>query len=317
MLVFVGPHGVRSGWRVLLFLVLTIILTGVAALALRGRGFGSDTAMLLQQATGVAAAGLATWIASRVEHRGWQDYGFGPVYRWRNLVSGMAAGFTALALLMALLYGAGFYRLARGPMQGAELAKWALYWAAVFVCVGLAEESLMRGYPMHTLARGIGFWPAALIVAVLFGLGHIGNRGEEVVGIANACLAGVVFAYTVRWTGSLWWAIGCHISWDWAETFFFGVADSGVPARHSWMLGTPAGPAWLSGGTVGPEGSVFAAAALLALAVAARYTAPCHHSAGLDRLPTPPASAPSEILPPASEESASRSMYSADSDDTN
>lgn len=301
--VFTGPQGVRSGWRVTLFLLLAMALAVIAGgplhyLAPRG----TDALLLLQQAAVAIAAATATWIIARVESRPFISYGLGPVYRGRNLIAGLAAGFIALATLMGVLVGGGFYRLARTSLQGAELVQWVLYWLLVFVCVGFAEEMLMRGYALFTLARNIGFWPGAAIVSALFGLGHIGNSGEEVVGIANACLAGLVFAYSVRWTGSLWWAIGCHISWDWAETFFFGVADSGVPARHSWMLGTPAGPVWLSGGTVGPEGSILAAAALMLLIPIIRYTAPRYRAPELDRLVIPtPVSVPCEIPPPASE----------------
>jgi uncharacterized protein len=281
-----------------------VVLTAIGAIPLRfAVTRGSDAAMLAQQALGAAAGLAATWVVSRLESRAWWSYGLGAVNRWRNLVGGMAAGFIALAGLMALLSGLGFYRLARGPLHGGELAQWGLYWTVVFVCVGIAEETLMRGYPLYTLARGIGFWPAAAIVSAIFGIGHLGNYGEEMVGIANACLAGLVFAYSVRWTGSLWWAIGCHISWDWAETFFFGVADSGIPARHSWMIGTPAGPAWLSGGSVGPEGSVLAAVALLGLAAAVRFAAPWQAVPELERQ-TAIDAPPEEAAGPPAEQSA-------------
>jgi uncharacterized protein len=316
--VFVGPSGIRSGWRVLLFLLITLVLTVFLAIPLRlVVTRGSDASMFAQQALAATAVLCATFLLSRMETRAWWSYGLGAAGRWRNLTSGIAAGFTVLAGLMAALSAGGFYRIARGPLHGTEPTQWALYWAAVFLCVGLTEELVMRGYPLHTLARNMGFWPAAAIVAAIFGLGHLGNSGEAVLGILNAGVAGLVFAYSVRWTGSLWWAIGCHAAWNWAETFFFGVADSGIPARHSLLVGTPAGPEWLSGGAVGPEGSVLAAAALAVLAVAVRFTAAPHPAPELERQVIPPASEPGEIQPPASEESASRSTYSVGSDDTN
>jgi hypothetical protein len=123
-----------------------------------------------------------------------------------------------------------------------------------------------------------------MALSLLFGAGHMGNRGEEVIGIANAVLAGLVFAFSVKWSGTLWWAIGCHFSWDWGETFFYGVANSGGPSHHHFLSGVAAGPAWLSGSTVGPEGSVFATVVLLLLAAAMRFTTPRYQEAGLDRL---------------------------------
>lgn len=47
-----------------------------------------------------------------------------------------------------------------------------------------------------------------------------------------------------------------HAAWDWAETYFFGVPDSGLPANGHLLNTTLSGNKWMSGGTVGPEGSV-------------------------------------------------------------
>ena len=73
---------------------------------------------------------------------------------------------------------------------------------------------------------------------------------------------------SVRVTGSAWWASGCHASWDWAETYFYGAADSGNVASGHYLTTTPAGPAFWSGGTDGPEGSVLVLGAVLLLLVA-------------------------------------------------
>jgi hypothetical protein len=70
----------------------------------------------------------------------------------------------------------------------------------------------------------------------------------------------VVFALfasvTLRYTGSLWLAVGAHAGWNWGQSFFYGVSDSGLRAK-GYLLGPSFhGPVWLTGGTVGPEGSV-------------------------------------------------------------
>jgi hypothetical protein len=49
--------------------------------------------------------------------------------------------------------------------------------------------------------------------------------------------------------------IGFHAAWDWGETFFYGVPDSGFPAKGHLFNPTFAGPVWLTGGSAGPEGS--------------------------------------------------------------
>jgi len=113
-----------------------------------------------------------------------------------------------------------------------------------------------------------GFWQAAWVTSTLFGFIHTGNNGENWMGIFAAALIGFVFCVSVRVTGTAWWAIGCHAAWDWAETFFYGAADSGLPAQGHYLTTTAAGnPLW-SGGADGPEGSLLVLGVILLLLAA-------------------------------------------------
>jgi membrane protease YdiL (CAAX protease family) len=107
-------------------------------------------------------------------------------------------------------------------------------------------------------AESAGFWQAAWVTSTLFGFIHTGNGGENWIGIFGAAFIGLVFCVSVRVTGSAWWAIGCHAAWDWAETYFYGAADSGNVATGHYLTTSPAGAALWSGGTDGPEGSLLA-----------------------------------------------------------
>src|SRR5205823_4346240 len=93
--------------------------------------------------------------------------------------------------------------------------------------VGLSEEFLFRGYTQYTLARGMGFWPAALCLSLVFGAAHLRNPGEGIVGAANVAVTGLVFAFALRRTGNLWLAVGWQGTFDFGETFVYSVADSG------------------------------------------------------------------------------------------
>lgn len=105
-------------------------------------------------------------------------------------------------------------------------------------------------------APSAGFWNAAWFTSTFFGFGHTGNAGENWIGIFAAAFIGFVFCVSVWVTGSAWWAIGCHAAWDWAETYFYGTADSGfVAPGHLLSTSTGGNPLW-SGGTDGPEGSL-------------------------------------------------------------
>lgn len=121
---------------------------------------------------------------------------------------------------------------------------------------------------LHLIRAGnVGFWLAAWVTSTLFGFVHVGNNGENWVGIFAAAAIGFVFCVSVWLTGSVWWAIGCHAGWDWGETYFYGTADSGMAARGHYLSTSPAGnPLW-SGGMDGPEGSILVVGAILLLLV--------------------------------------------------
>src|SRR5262245_57333189 len=99
---------------------------------------------------------------------------------------------------------------------------------------------------------------------------HARNPGETRLGLAAVFVFGLFFALMSRRAGSLWPAIGFHAAWDWGESFFFGVANSGTVMRGQLLQPAWQGPDWLTGGSAGPEGSILIRArlAFAALAVA-------------------------------------------------
>ena len=100
------------------------------------------------------------------------------------------------------------------------------------------------------------FWQAAWVSSTGFGFIHTFNHGENWIGILAAAAIGFVFCVSVWLTGSAWWAIGCHTAWDWAESFFYGTADSGFTAKGHYLSTISTGPSLWSGGADGPEGSI-------------------------------------------------------------
>lgn len=112
------------------------------------------------------------------------------------------------------------------------------------------------------------FWQAAWVTSTGFGFLHTANDGETWIGIFAAAAIGFVFCVSVRVTGSAWWALGCHASWDWAETYFYGTADSGYVAHGHYLSTVPVGnPLW-SGGADGPEGSLLVLPVILLMLLA-------------------------------------------------
>jgi uncharacterized protein len=269
--VFVGPDGIRAGWSVLLFIALTlaigyVILSGLRAAAHRLGHLPSPTSV-----AGSALGDLliivvilgATAIMARIEGRSTWDYGLKDP-RWaRQFAAGAFWGFVLISGLIGLLWATGHLVFDGRLIHGQAIVEDALWLGVAFVLTGVAEEILGRGYLQYTLARGIGFWPAAILLGIGFGLLHSGNPGETPIGLTSAGLAGFVFAFALYRTGSLWWPIGAHFGWDWGQSYFYGVPDSGLMLPGHLQATHPMGADWLSGGTVGPEGSVFVFIAFL------------------------------------------------------
>jgi hypothetical protein len=257
---FLGPDGLRPGWGLAFYLVMFYPLHRLTSewmfdWASKYVSLRASDALL--ELTALVAAVIPALVLARVEHRPWKAYGlplgkaFGKLF-W----VGALWGFAAISVLLGILYGVGAFEFGHLALHGARIAKFAAYWAVIFLLVGLFEEFLLRGYTQFTLARGLGFWPAAVTLSCAFGLIHIGNGGENWLGILAAAAIGFFFCLTLRRTGSLWFAVGFHAAWDWGESFFYSVPDSGTISPGHLLSSSFHGSPWLTGGTVGPEGSV-------------------------------------------------------------
>jgi len=157
--------------------------------------------------------------------------------------------------------------------------------------VGLYEEFLFRGYPQAALGKLIGFWPSAIALSIGFGLVHKANRGENWIGVISVMLVGLLFAFTLKRTGNLWYAVGLHAGFDWAQSFIYSVPDSGeVLQGHLWNSSLH-GPDWLTGGSVGPEGSVFCFLTMGLQFLVVLWLFPAHKVETLPKAPEPAESA--------------------------
>jgi membrane protease YdiL (CAAX protease family) len=219
----------------------------------------------------IAAAELAlcvlavTAVMARVSRRPTRDFGLGGPDRMRNFLIGIVSGLGLLSLLLLGLYLASAVSLGPATAITDVALSYGIYYALVMLAVAFGEEGLYRGYALVALSEGISFWPATLVLAALFGLQHAFNRGETALGLVAAGLFGIVVAYSFRRTRSLWFGYGFHASWDYGETFIFGVPNSGATFPGGLFHPEFHGPAWLTGGSAGPEGSILI---VLVLAVA-------------------------------------------------
>ncbi len=256
---FLGPEGLRSGWGFAFYLTMFLVLQWPVADLAWSHDFGANGLWnkMLEEFGNFVAAIIPAVVLAQVERRPWKAYGlplkqaFGGGF-W----IGALWGFSAISLLMCALYGLHVFAFGHVILHGARMARFAAYWALMFLLVGFFEEFFLRGYSQFTLARGVGFWPAAVVLSCSFGLFHLRNEGEHWTGLLAAAFIGFFFCLTLRRTGSLWFAVGFHAAWDWGETFLYSVPDSGMVAPGHLLSSSLRGAPWLSGGSVGPEGSM-------------------------------------------------------------
>lgn len=321
--IFFGSDGLRAGWALLiavtvffgLFSVLSYVLQFLHLAPHVQETSVTPGAVLYSEGFAFLLVAAVTWIMSRIEDRPVSTYGLGGQRRLSLLLAGAFWGLAFLSLLVLILVKSGFLIIDGSQLHGTDIIRYALLWIPPFLTIAFFEEYLFRGYLLYTLTRGFtglyrratdpsrsaafGFWTAALLLSIGFGLTHRSNAGESPVGLFCAAFIALVFCFSIWRTGSLWWAIGFHAAWDWAESFLYGVADSGVTVRFHLLATHPAGQPLLSGGATGPEGSLLAIpiAALTAVVIAltlrgrTRYSnllkaakAPSGHS---DSLPGP------------------------------
>lgn len=326
--VFIGPHGLRAGWSVLLFAAMYYLFREVIGTLFYAAGLVHDEpidsapAVLVSELVPLLSLVAAALIMTLIEDRRIESYNLAGTRRMLHFLSGLAAGFAALSLLVAALACGGWMRLGPASLSIAQAAGIGIVWAVAFLLVAGVEEGLFRCYSLSTLTRGINFWwalaaqiglclylaftgggngawgvyiaaalgvvpcyivhqkaaarsaafwQASWVTSTFFGYYHTANGGENWIGIFAAAFMGFVFCVSVHLTGSAWWALGCHAAWDWAETFFYGAADSGIQGQGHFLTAGPAGnPLW-SGGADGPEGSLLVFGAILLLFLLALY----------------------------------------------
>jgi membrane protease YdiL (CAAX protease family) len=251
------PDSLRAGWGFAFYAMTFYLLQRVAGDLVEAWNLGALRAATALEFAFFVAAAIPALVLARIEHRRWGVYGlplrqaFGKLF-W----VGAAWGFAGITLLLGVLHGLHAFNFGHIVLHGARVAKFAAFWAGTFLLVGFYEEFLFRGYSLFTLARGIGFWSAALALSATFGLIHLGNGGEDWRGVLAAAVIGFFLCLTLRRTGSLWFAVGFHAAWDWGESFFYSVPDSGSVSPGHLLSSSFRGATWLTGGSVGPEGSV-------------------------------------------------------------
>ncbi len=196
--------------------------------------------------------------------------GLGPRSGIRDLVLGALLGLALFSAVIAELAIGGHYAIG-GVHLSPELGVTVL----LVILAAAFEELLFRGVVFRLIEQWAGTWIALAVSAAIFGLVHGANPGATWVStLAIALEAGVLLAAAYVVAGNLWFPIGLHFAWNFAEGPIFGTQVSGHDFGADIVAARVSGAPLITGGAFGPEAGVCAiltclvvAAALLALAV--------------------------------------------------
>jgi membrane protease YdiL (CAAX protease family) len=259
---FRGPSLPFVFLRLCLYLVLdegiSYALQWLAQFVLQSWLYASlPNRMVLGESIDLVSAFVAALMMARLEGRAFGEYGLPGRTAFRKMFwLGALFGLVEISTVLGVIAAMGGYRFGDLAVHGGDLWRWGILWGAAFLVVGFYEEFAFRGYIQFTLAQGVGFWPTAIVLSLIFGVMHATNPGESLLGVAGVVASGLFWCLTLRRTGSLWFAVGMHASFDFAETFLYSVPDSGMIFPGHLSNATLHGSAWLTGGTAGPEASV-------------------------------------------------------------
>ncbi|HET6980143.1 MAG TPA: type II CAAX endopeptidase family protein [Pyrinomonadaceae bacterium] len=279
--IFLNDVGrLRSGWRLLIFVVMFVIVSFLIATVLRAgfvviRSFAPPlphpefiTEVIFRIGLLGAALGAGFLCVKFLEGLPWRSLGLTFHTGWfRDLAIGFAIGFASLVIAVAIAFKGLHFSFSSAPLM--PTIRSMIGSAILLFVAALAEEAMFRGYGLQTLSRAKLAWIGVFLTSVPFGLVHLGNP-NVVPGVtfANTALAGVWLAAAYLRTRSLWLPLGVHWAWNWALGWFFGLPISGIDLVSNPLLrAEESGPKWLTGGSYGIEGGVACTISLIIITI--------------------------------------------------
>lgn len=279
--VFLSSDGLRGGWRFLIYAIAVWYIPNffywfaAQYLGYAGTGFGAGDIAVYAVFIFVACVVVSSAL-TRLEKRDMAWFGF-PFNRrsLKNFGTGMLWGGGVVTILVAILAACGYFSLGGLALSGSSLFGYFVLWLLAMVLVGFGEELFYRGYGLKALAGSIGFWPAAVVTSLIFGGVHLYFKPMETIAdILNIVLLGLFMSYSIRISGTLWFAIGFHAGFDFFALSLYGApntGNNGLPLENHLLDTQIEGPVWLTGGPQGLEASWLIVPCVLLMAWAFRH----------------------------------------------
>ena len=254
----------RSGWKVLLFLVLILVLYYLSAiLAELSRVVPGQSDLFLFYIDVL----LGTFLMLHfVERRRLSSVGF--PYHGRilkEILIGFAMGTVLIAIVggFELAISAVKLNLRANLSVPLSVRNFGLSFL-FFGYFAMGEELIFRGYPYQVLIEGMGAIGATIFMSVIFGSLHLMNPNASIYSTTNTMLAGALLSIAYLKTRSLYFPFGLHFAWNFVQSFIFSLPVSGLITNRTIFVPTDYGPDWLTGGRYGPEAGIGATVIMVA-----------------------------------------------------
>ncbi len=165
------------------------------------------------------------------------------------LSGGMGVAIVMLAIVFGLQYLAGWIAVKSfsSPFDAYFLS--SAYSSLIqFTSVGVGEEMRYRAYGY---ASGEGSIPRPILIvvcALLFAVLHAQYEQFGIIAVLNLMLIACFYMASLHLFNSIWFGVGFHFIWDFAQVSIFGLALAGT-ANESLIVIEQTGPKLWVGGT--------------------------------------------------------------------
>lgn len=186
---------------------------------------------------------------------------------WKDMIVGLLVGVAGITIPFLLML----------VSKSAEIESVSTQYIGVvavsflsYLFVGFGEEIFFRGGVMlglkETKSKGIIIG----VSAVIFGAMHLGNNGVTLLAIGNLTLFGIVAGYCFYRSGSIWFTIGMHITWNFFQGNIYGFPVSGGQDYSIITLSIPKENIF-TGRAFGPEGGLGVTIALILMLILCKF----------------------------------------------
>ena len=261
--IFVNPieHRLRSGWRILIFVVIFIVIAKILNILIKALGGPPENKFLseLLKSGFLIFVSTSAVVISRkfLDKKSFKSFGLN--YN-KKVTIDLLIGFFVSGLMIGLIFlslrimgyieieSIGFNNVAVNTVFTFLL--WLLF---IGITVAWFEELTFRGYLLQNLTDGIGIRWSVILSSIMFGMIHLKNPNATI--LSGIIITLITFLFVLGWlrTGQLWIPFGLHAGWNFFLGPVFGFPVSGIH-EDSFIKLTINGPEWLTGGDFGPEG---------------------------------------------------------------